>query len=77
LHAVRWTGGAGAARDLGTGVALSTHADGSITVGHDNSGNAVVWTGTTKRTLLSILSSNPDITGTLSAAVGISDDGRP
>jgi hypothetical protein len=76
LHAVRWTGSAGTAEDLGTGVAAGTNADGSVTVGYDNSGNAVVWTGTTKRTLASILGSNPDIVGTLAVAVGVSDDGK-
>lgn len=75
-HAVRWTGTSGTAEDLGTGDALGTNADGSVVVGNDNSGNAVVWTGTTKRTLASILGSNPDIVGTLTTAVGVSDDGR-
>jgi hypothetical protein len=76
LHAVRWIGSGGTAEDLGTGAALGTNADGSITVGHDNSGNAVVWSGTTKRTLASILGSNPDIVGSLAVAVGVSDDGK-
>ena len=76
-HAVRWVGSSGTATDLGAGVALGTNANGSVIVGSDNSGAAVVWNGTTRQTLAAILGSNSDLTGaTLKEAVAVSDDGK-
>lgn len=75
-HAVRWSGAAGTAEDLGVGVAYGTNADGSVTVGADNN-NALVWKGKTKHTLASLLGDNPDLAGmTLYSLVAVSDDGK-
>jgi probable HAF family extracellular repeat protein len=76
-HAVRWSGSSFAPADLGTGRARATNADGSVTVGVDNSNVPVVWLGTTRHTLASLLGNNPDLTGaTLTDLVGVSDDGK-
>jgi uncharacterized membrane protein len=76
-HAILWTGSEGTAQDLGTGVAFDTSSDGSITVGSDNSGNAVIWNGTTKQLLANLLGDNPDLEGAaLYVARAVSDDGK-
>jgi uncharacterized membrane protein len=81
-HAIRWTGTSGTATDLGLGVALGTNSDGTVIVGADNSGAAIVWSGSTgstptRKTLASILGTNPDLSGaTLIEAVAVSDDGK-
>lgn len=77
LHAVRWTGSAGTAEDLGIGSALATSADGQVTVGADNSGNAAVWIGTKRQTLTALLGSNPELTGVKPFILAaVSDDGK-
>ena len=76
-HAVRWSGGSFTPTDLGTGRALGTNADGSVTVGVDNSNVPIVWLGTTRHTLASLLGTNPDLSGaTLRELVAVSDDGK-
>jgi uncharacterized membrane protein len=76
-HAVRWSGSSFTPTDLGTGRAYGTSADGSVTVGVDSSNVPVVWLGTTRQTLASMLGSNPDLNGvTLTALVAVSDDGK-
>jgi len=77
LHAVRWSGASFTATDLGTGRASGTSSDGSVTVGVDNSSVPLVWLGTTRQTLASLLGTNPDLTGaTLTDLVAVSDNGK-
>ncbi len=75
-HAARWSGASLTTTDLGTGRAEATSANGSVTVGSD--GNvAVVWLGTTRHTLASLLGTNPDLDGvSLTSCVAVSDDGK-
>ena len=76
-HPVRWSGSSFTPTDLGSGRAYGTSADGSVTVGVDSSNVPVVWLGTTRQTLASLLGSNPDLNGvTLTALVAVSDDGK-
>ena len=79
-HAVRWSGASLTPTDLGTGRATATSADGSVTVGVDNSNVPLVWFGTTRKTLASVLSdngNNPDLNNaTLTELVAVSDDGK-
>jgi len=76
-HAVRWSGASFTATDLGTGRATGTSADGSVTVGVDNSSTPLVWLGTTRQTLASLLGTNPDLAGaTLTDLVAVSDNGK-
>lgn len=79
-HAVRWSGASLTPTDLGTGRATATSADGSVTVGVDNSNVPLVWFGTTRKTLASVLSTNgtnPDLNSTtLTELVAVSDDGK-
>lgn len=78
-HAVRWSGASFTPTDLGTGRATGTSADGSVTVGVDNSSVPQVWLGTTAthQTLASLLGTNPDLTGaTLTDLVAVSDNGK-
>lgn len=76
-HAVRWSGVDFSPTDLGTGRALATNTDGSVTVGVDNSNVPLVWLGTTRHTLTSLSGNNPDLSGaTLRELVAVSDDGK-
>jgi len=79
-HAVRWSGGSLTPADLGAGRATGTSADGSVTVGVDNSSVPLVWLGTTRQTLASLLGANganPDLAGaTLTDLVAVSDNGK-
>jgi probable HAF family extracellular repeat protein len=75
-HAIRWSGGSFTPTDLGTGQANATSSDGSVTVGVDGT-TPIVWLGTTRNTLASLLGTNPDLSGaTLVDAVAVSDDGK-
>jgi uncharacterized membrane protein len=74
--AVRWSGGSFTPTTLGTGRANATSADGSVTVGVDGA-EPIVWLGTTRRTLASLIGTNPDLTGvTIKDLVAVSDDGK-
>jgi cysteine-rich repeat protein/probable HAF family extracellular repeat protein len=76
-HAVRWSGASFTATDLGLGLARATNSDGSVTVGVDNANVPIVWLGTTRQTLASLLGTNPDLSGaTLVDLVDVSDDGK-
>jgi hypothetical protein len=76
-RALRWTGTSFTPADLGPGRAKATSADGSVTVGVDNSNAPLVWLGTTRHTLISLLGTNPDLSGAaLVDLVDVSDDGK-
>lgn len=75
-HAVRWSGASLTPTDLGEGEARGTNEDGSVIVGTDGS-TAVVWLGTTRQTVASLIGSNPDLADvSLKQAVAVSDDGK-
>ncbi len=78
-RAVRWTGTTAPgylSAETSNARALATNADGSITVGSEQT-QAVIWDISGESTVASLLASSSDLAGwTLTQAVDVSDDGK-